>query len=108
MGRMQKEKATTKLSKVRESEAYSIIVHSHLRWDWVWQRPQQFLSRLSRNHPVLFVEGPSPSDQVHLAQTRLREVSDYPNVLVLQMEMPAARWNDGAWVDKERRHLVQS
>ena len=23
------------------------------------------------------------------------------------MKMPAARWNDGAWVDKERRHLVQ-
>jgi glycosyltransferase involved in cell wall biosynthesis len=24
------------------------------------------------------------------------------------MQMPAARWNDGAWIDKERRHVVQA
>lgn len=35
-----------------------IIVHSHLRWDFVWQRPQQLLSRLARHTPVLFVEEP--------------------------------------------------
>lgn len=34
----------------------SIIAHSHLRWDFVWQRPQQVLSRLAQHHPVLFVE----------------------------------------------------
>lgn len=33
-----------------------IIVHSHLRWDFVWQRPQQLLSRLAQHAPVLFVE----------------------------------------------------
>ena len=87
---------------------YPIIVHSHLRWDWVWQRPQQFLSRLSKRHRVLFIEAPRPSDQVRIAQVTLRDVSDYPNIIVLQMEMPAARWANGAWVDKERRRLVQS
>ncbi|MDB4915384.1 MAG: glycosyltransferase [Gemmatimonadetes bacterium] len=35
-----------------------IIVHSHLRWDFVWQRPQQLLSRMSRHNVVLFVEEP--------------------------------------------------
>jgi glycosyltransferase involved in cell wall biosynthesis len=35
-----------------------IIVHSHLRWDFVWQRPQQILSRLAAHAPVLFVEEP--------------------------------------------------
>ena len=35
-----------------------LIVHSHLRWDFVWQRPQQILSRLGRNRPVLYVEEP--------------------------------------------------
>ena len=35
-----------------------IIVHCHLRWDFVWQRPQQILSRLARHAPVLFVEEP--------------------------------------------------
>jgi glycosyltransferase involved in cell wall biosynthesis len=87
--------------------AYPIIVHSHLQWDWVWQRPQQFLSRLSHNHRILFIEGPIPS-QVEKAQVTLRDVPDYANIIVLQMRMPTARWQDGAWIDKERRRLTQS
>jgi glycosyltransferase involved in cell wall biosynthesis len=104
---MMKYAAATKPRKIHEDN-YPIIVHSHLRWDWVWQRPQQFLSRLSEKHRILFIEAPYPSEQTRAAQVTLRDVSDYPNILVLQMEMPAARWNDGAWVDKERRRLVQS
>ncbi|MDQ6655779.1 MAG: glycosyltransferase [Verrucomicrobiota bacterium] len=88
---------------------FPIIVHSHLAWDWVWQRPQQFHSRLSKKHPILFVEGPLVSDKIDTSKVALREVSDYPNIVVLQMELPAARfWSDGAWVDGERRRLVQS
>ncbi|HJU75260.1 MAG TPA: glycosyltransferase [Gemmatimonadaceae bacterium] len=33
-------------------------MHSHLRWDFVWQRPQQILSRIARHRPVVFVEEP--------------------------------------------------
>jgi UDP-galactopyranose mutase len=39
---------------------YAIIVHCHLRWDFVWQRPQQIMSRLSKYHPVLFLEDAAP------------------------------------------------
>lgn len=35
-----------------------LVVFSHLRWDFVYQRPQHLLSRLARNRPVLFVEEP--------------------------------------------------
>jgi len=42
---------------------YSLIVHSHLRWDFVWQRPQQLLSRMAVTHPVLFVEEPEFGDR---------------------------------------------
>ncbi|HEY0972429.1 MAG TPA: glycosyltransferase [Gemmatimonadales bacterium] len=41
-----------------------LVVHSHLRWDFVWQRPQQILSRLARSNPVLFVEEPILVDDV--------------------------------------------
>jgi glycosyltransferase involved in cell wall biosynthesis len=99
--------AATETRKIHEDN-YPIIVHSHLRWDWVWQRPQQFLSRLSKKHRILFIEAPHPSEQTSAAKVTLRDVSDYPNIIVLQMQMPAARWSDGAWVDKERRRLVQS
>ena len=51
-----------------------IVVHSHLRWDFVWQRPQQILSRLAANAPVLFVEEPMFLDD--LAVPRLDVARD--------------------------------
>lgn len=38
----------------------SIIVFSHLRWDFVFQRPQQLMSRLARHYAIVFVEEPQP------------------------------------------------
>lgn len=35
-----------------------LIVLSHLRWDWVWQRPQQLISRMSTNRKTWFIEEP--------------------------------------------------
>jgi UDP-galactopyranose mutase len=35
-----------------------IIVFCHLRWDFVWQRPQQLMSRFARDRSVYFVEEP--------------------------------------------------
>src|SRR4051794_39425602 len=34
----------------------AVVVFSHLRWDFVWQRPQHVLTRLARSRRVLFVE----------------------------------------------------
>jgi glycosyltransferase involved in cell wall biosynthesis len=87
---------------------YPIIVHSHLGWDWVWQRPQQLLSRLSKRHRVLFVESPASDETATSTQVAMREVSDYPNIIVLRITIPAARSADISWVDKERRRVVQS
>lgn len=35
-----------------------LIVFSHLRWNFVYQRPQHLLSRLAQHYPVLFIEEP--------------------------------------------------
>src|SRR5438270_4271565 len=35
-----------------------IIVFSHLRWDFVYQRPQHLLSRLAHKCRVIFIEEP--------------------------------------------------
>uniref|UniRef100_Q02C55 UDP-galactopyranose mutase n=1 Tax=Solibacter usitatus (strain Ellin6076) TaxID=234267 RepID=Q02C55_SOLUE len=35
-----------------------ILTFSHLRWDFVYQRPQHLLSRLAREQNVLFIEEP--------------------------------------------------
>jgi glycosyltransferase involved in cell wall biosynthesis len=55
-----------------------IIVHSHLRWDFVWQRPQQILSRLAAHTPVLFIEEPIFVDD--LAAPRLDITVPFANV----------------------------
>ncbi|MGV3721067.1 MAG: glycosyltransferase [Actinomycetota bacterium] len=40
------------------SEPNPMIVHCHLRWDGVWQRPQQILSRMARSRRIAFIEEP--------------------------------------------------
>jgi glycosyltransferase involved in cell wall biosynthesis len=86
---------------------YSLIVHCHLCWDWVWQRPQQFLSRLSARHKVLFIEtvGPDPGLAAPLAT--YRRDARYANITILRLQFPTWRWADADFVDLERRRLVQ-
>jgi glycosyltransferase involved in cell wall biosynthesis len=86
---------------------YPIIVHCHLCWDWVWQRPQQFLSRLSARHKILFVETVAPDPQLSSPMARFWTAANYPNVTILRLQFPAWRWSDSAFVDRERRRLVK-
>ena len=84
-----------------------LVVHSHLGWDWVWQRPQQFLSRLSRRRRVLFVDALQVLADIETPRYILQAVPEYPNLTLLQMQFPAARWGDGDWVDAQRTRLLQ-
>ncbi len=89
-------------------EDYPILVHCHLRWDWVWQRPQQFLTRLSARHPVLFVQGPLVEDGDFEPFARLTQAEGFPNVTLMDSVFPRERFfEDGAWVDENRTRLVQ-
>ena len=36
----------------------TIVTFSHLRWNFVYQRPQHLLSRLATRHRVIFIEEP--------------------------------------------------
>jgi glycosyltransferase involved in cell wall biosynthesis len=87
---------------------FPIIVHSHLCWDWVWQRPQQFLSRLSQRHKILFVETIGPDPELAMPHVRFRTVAEYPNITVLRLQFPSWSWGDGAYVDAERFRIVSS
>ena len=37
---------------------FDVVVFSHLRWNWVYQRPQHLLTRLAKNHRVWYIEEP--------------------------------------------------
>jgi len=87
---------------------FPIIVHSHLSWDWVWQRPQQFLSRLSKSHRVLFIETHAPNPNLVNPHVEFRVAENFPNVTILKIQFPERRWHDGNYVDETRRELVKA
>jgi glycosyltransferase involved in cell wall biosynthesis len=53
-------------------DAADLVVLSHLRWDWVWQRPQHLISRMAQRRRTLFVEEPVAGD-VDAPTVRIRE-----------------------------------
>jgi glycosyltransferase involved in cell wall biosynthesis len=56
------------------SEKPLLVCYSHLRWDFVWQRPQHLLSRAAKHYSVLVIEEPvfKPGVSAHM------EISDRP------------------------------
>ena len=69
-----------------------LIVFSHLRWNFVFQRPQHLLSRLARHYQVVFVEEPIRSER----PARLERTTPHPGVEVLKPHTPidAAGFHD--------------
>jgi UDP-galactopyranose mutase len=59
------------------TSTWPIVVYSHLRWDFVYQRPQHILSRLARRRRVFFVEEP----KVDGSAPHLEVTFPSPNVL---------------------------
>ncbi|PSJ16004.1 FAD-dependent oxidoreductase [Nitrosomonas supralitoralis] len=45
-------------SQLKGSCMTTIIVFSHLRWDFVYQRPQHLLTRLAEHYKIIFIEEP--------------------------------------------------
>src|SRR5690348_417665 len=66
------------------AQTFDFLVFSHLRWDFVFQRPQHLLSRFAKSHRVIFVEEPvrderGPHWEFHNAA---------PNVIVCRPHTP--------------------
>src|SRR5687768_1797372 len=70
----------------------SIVVMSHLRWDFVYQRPQHLLSRLAAHYQILFFEEPVFHESEHLGVIS----TPHPNVTVCKPRTPvkAAGFHD--------------
>lgn len=56
----------------------NLVVFSHLRWNFVYQRPQHVLSRLAQRWPVIFIEEPIPN----AAEDRIEHIAAAPGVEV--------------------------
>jgi glycosyltransferase involved in cell wall biosynthesis len=77
------------------SVSYSLIVLSHLRWDFVYQRPQHLLSRFAKERNVYFFEEPIFSDE----PTRLDVGRREDNLFVLVPRISHA--------DRDNRNVAQ-
>jgi UDP-galactopyranose mutase len=62
-----------------------IVAFSHLRWNFVYQRPQHLLSRLAAHRPVFFVEEPEFDPD---GPPRWERSTPQPNVVVLRPRTP--------------------
>jgi UDP-galactopyranose mutase len=67
--------------------APTIVTFSHLRWDFVYQRPQHLLSRLAARHRVIFIEEPVPGNSTTDCSWQFDEPQ--PNVLVCRPQTPS-------------------
>lgn len=69
-----------------------LLVFSHLRWDFVYQRPQHLLSRLAGRWQVLFVEEPVHTDGP--ARLEVREHGPHLTVIVPHTPVAAPGFHD--------------
>lgn len=67
-------------------ETTDLLVFSHLRWDFVFQRPQHLLSRHAKHRRVFYFEEPV-FGMTEVPRLHLRETSE--NVLVVVPYLPA-------------------
>ena len=64
----------------------AIVTFSHLRWDFVYQRPQHLLTRLASRHRVIFIEEPIPGART----PEWRFEHPHPNVVVCRPHSPCS------------------
>ncbi|MES2820409.1 MAG: glycosyltransferase family 1 protein [Pseudomonadota bacterium] len=81
----------------------TLICLSHLRWRFVYQRPQHLMVRLARDYPVLYVEEPQASTT---AKAWLEVRPEAAGVSVAVPHVPP-HWDERATLDAQRRLLDQ-
>jgi protoporphyrinogen oxidase/glycosyltransferase involved in cell wall biosynthesis len=85
----------------------TILVFSHLRWDFVYQRPQHLLSRLAEHYKICFFEEPS----FRPGQGGLECSSPHPNITVCKphtpVDMPGFHDDHLPYLKKMVRELVR-
>src|SRR5678810_138165 len=70
------------------SEPTTLICFSHLRWNFVFQRPQHLMSRFARDMAVIFWEEPVDIPRKETAYLRVSEADYAPGMLVVVPHLP--------------------
>jgi glycosyltransferase involved in cell wall biosynthesis len=68
---------------------YDLIVFCHLRWEFVFQRPQHIMQRLGKDRKILFVEEPIDFNENNRGS--VNEIKVNKNITVIQ---PRVNWEN--------------
>ena len=79
-----------------------LVCFSHLRWDFVFQRPQHLLSRCARDRRVFYVEEPLPGD----GPPRLEVLTRNNGVRVVVPHLPTGM--EAAEAERAQRALIDA
>jgi UDP-galactopyranose mutase len=71
-----------------DPQPLNLICFSHLRWNFVFQRPQHLMSRFAREMNVIFWEEPVDIGARDTAFLQVREAMDAPGVRVVVPHLP--------------------
>jgi glycosyltransferase involved in cell wall biosynthesis len=71
-----------------DPEPTTLICFSHLRWNFVFQRPQHLMSRFARDMNVIFWEEPVNIGTRETAYLQVREAHDAQNVRIAVPHLP--------------------
>src|SRR6476660_3410102 len=75
----------------------TLICFSHLRWDFVFQRPQHLMRRFARDMPVIIWEEPVNAAPGASPSLDVRPAKDAANVTLVTPHLP-----EGMEVDAQR------
>ncbi len=94
------------------ARALDFVCLSHLRWDFVYQRPQHLLSRWAREHRVFFVEEPVSTEGAARLEISTRPsgvrvvVPHLPDSVGQAADAVQARLIDELFADRDVREFV--
>ena len=71
-----------------QNKQTSMMCFSHLRWEFVFQRPQHLMGRFAKTMPVTYWEEPIPAPPGEGASVHARPARDYPNVTIVTPLLP--------------------
>jgi UDP-galactopyranose mutase len=77
-----------------DSEPATLLCFSHLRWNFVFQRPQHLMSRFAREMNVIFWEEPVDIAPRETAYLQVREADNAQNVRIVVPHLPQGMPDD--------------
>ncbi len=79
-----------------------LVCFSHLRWNFVWQRPQHLMARFAKSMPVVVVEEPEIGGASAHA-----EIATFGQVTVVTPHLPSGSWGFGPRVNGAIAYLIE-